>query len=104
MKRVAAIVLVLCLVACSKKSGGSGPTSVPGEKVYPIRGKIVSKISGNSIDLDHEAIPGFMEAMEMPYEVRGAAVKDLPPQGSRIDAKLHVIDDGYWLTDVKKAP
>jgi hypothetical protein len=54
--------------------------------------------------MDHEAIPGFMEAMKMEYPVRGAKVAALPPDNSRIEARLHVTDRGYWLTDVKKIP
>ena len=58
----------------------------------------------NTLRVDHEAIPGFMEAMTMDYSVRGAKVAELPPNKTRVEARLHVSDDGYWLTDVKKAP
>ena len=45
-----------------------------------------------------------VEAMVMDYSVRGAKVAELPPDNSRIQAKLHVTDRGYWLTDVKPIP
>ena len=51
--------------------------------------------------IDHEEIKGFMEAMTMDYSVRGAKVDQLPPNGSKIVAKLHVVDDGFWVSDVK---
>ncbi len=95
------IVLVLVAVAafaCSKEK----PLSEPGEKLYMLRGKIVSRDAGdNTIQLDHEASPGLMEAMTMDYSVRGAKVAQLPPNGSQVEAKLHVTNDAYWVTDVK---
>ena len=27
--------------------------------------------------------------------------RDLPPDGAAVEAKLHVTDHAYWLTDVK---
>ena len=89
---------VIACFACAKQK----PLSEPGEKVYAIRGKILTRdVNDNTIQLDHEAIPGFMEAMTMDYSVRGAKVTQLPPTGSRVVARLHVTSDAYWLTDVK---
>jgi protein SCO1/2 len=94
--------LVLLSVACAKQQK---PLSEPGEKLYTLKGTILSRdASDNSLRLDHQAIPGFMEAMTMDYPVRGAKVAQLPPDKSRVEAKLHVHDERYWLTDVKKAP
>ncbi|HEX6640978.1 MAG TPA: copper-binding protein, partial [Thermoanaerobaculia bacterium] len=61
-------------------------------------------VTSNTLNVDHEAIPGFMEAMTMDYSVRGAKVTALPADKSRIEAKLHVTDRAYWLTDVKTRP
>ena len=106
MRRAAVIVALACAVFLSCDSGTKQkPLSEPGEKLYPIKGKVLSRdVGDNTIRLDHDAIPGFMEAMIMDYSIRGADVKALPPDGSRIEAKLHVTGNGYWLTDVKKAP
>jgi protein SCO1/2 len=104
MKRFAALFLLLLLAAC----GGDGapkPVSEAGEKLYPVRGVLLNRNeTANTIFMDHEAIPGFMEAMKMDYIVRGAEVAALPPDNSRIEARLHVTESGYWLTDVKKIP
>lgn len=76
-----------------------------GQKVYELRGKIVSRDRGeNTLKIDHEEIKGFMEAMTMDYSVRGAKVDRLPADGSKIEAKLHVVDDAYWVSDVRKMP
>lgn len=96
-----AVVLALVLLSCSD-SQKKKPLSEPGEKVYTVKGKIVARDAGdNTIQLDHEAIPGFMEAMTMDYSVRGVQVAQLPPNGARIEARLHVTDKAFWLTDVK---
>lgn len=94
--------LALLLFTCAKHEK---PLSEPGEKLYTLKGTILSRdVSDNSLRVDHEAIPGFMEAMTMDYPVRGAKVAQLPPDQAKIEARLHVHDERYWLTDVKKVP
>jgi protein SCO1/2 len=104
--RTIALALLLTL-ACSKAKidNASKPLSAPGEKVYAMQGRIVSRNAAeNALTLDHKAIPGYMEAMTMDYTVRGAKVGTLPPDGANIDAKLHVTEEkGIWITDVRKS-
>lgn len=107
MKRPSLLILLLFafLLACSGDRDAAKPLSEPGEKLYVVRGVIVSReATSNTINLDHEAIPGFMEAMAMDYAVRGVKVGALPADKTRIEAKLHVTDRAYWLTDVKSVP
>lgn len=104
MKRATLLILVLTLFACGEKEQPK-PVSEPGETLYAVRGKILSRnASDNSLKVDHEPIPGFMEAMIMDYPVRGADVATLPADRSRIEAKLHVTSRAYWITDVKQIP
>lgn len=99
--RVVAAFLTLFLLACGAEKKDR-PLSEPGEKLYPMRGVVLSRSAeDNSLKVDHEAIAGFMEAMTMDYPVRGAQVTALPADKSRIEAKLHVTDRSYWITDVK---
>ena len=42
--------------------------------------------------------------MKMDYAVRGVKVETLPPDQTRIEAKLHVTERSYWITDVKAIP
>lgn len=103
MRRLAVMVLVLLLVACTEEA--PKPASEPGEKLYPVRGTILSRNSSdNTVNMDHEAIPGFMPAMKMDYAVRGAKAGDLPADGKRVEATLHVTERAYWITDVKPIP
>jgi len=100
------LILTLALaVGCDKAriSNADKPLSVPGEKTYALAGKIVGRdASENSLTIDHEAIPGFMEAMTMDYIVRGAKIEALPPNGTAITATLHVTgDNGIWITGLR---
>jgi protein SCO1/2 len=104
VKHVLIALLAVSLVTCGK-SQTQKPIDAAGQKVYDLRGKIVSRDRGdNSLKIDHEEIKGFMEAMTMDYTVRGAKVEQLPPDGTKIHAKLHVVDDAYWVSDVQKTP
>src|SRR5512140_34238 len=92
---VAVAILVAALAACSKEKEKPA-------KTYPIVGKIVSReLQSNSLVIQHQKIEGLMEAMTMPFPVKGAKVQELPPDGSPIHATLHVAEDEYWVTDVK---
>jgi len=104
MKQLAAFLIAIALVACSPEEKPL-PTSEPGEKLYTLRGVVLSRnVEQKSLRVDHEAIPDFMPAMVMDYAVRGADMATLPPDKSRIEARLHVTSRAYWLTDVKKIP
>lgn len=104
MKQWAALFVLLLMVAgCSDEQ--PRPLSEPGEKLYTVRGVILSRDTAqNSLNLDHEEIPGFMTAMKMDYNVRGAKVGELPADQTRIEARLHVTPRSYWITDVKAIP
>ena len=104
MKRAIAVAVAAALALALACTPNEKPLSAPNENVYPLTGKIVSRdAADNTLRIDHEAIPGFMEAMTMDYSVRGASVALLPPNGARVSAKLHVTDSAYWLTDVRAA-
>jgi hypothetical protein len=103
MRRLSVFILLVLVAACSDDP--PRPLSEPGEKLYPVRGVILSRrAADNTVFLDHETIPGFMAAMKMDYAVRGAKVDQLPGNGTRVEAKLHVTQRAYWITDVKPIP
>jgi protein SCO1/2 len=105
MQKVAVLAVMLVVFACAKAKPAEKPLSEAGEKLYAVRGVVVGRDAGdNTLRLDHEEIPGYMEAMIMDYPVRGAAVASLPADKTRVEARLHVRDDRVWLTDVKRIP
>lgn len=96
--------LAILLVACAEDEAPKA-LSESGETLYPVRGTILSRSeAANTLHMDHEEIPGFMPAMKMDYAVRGAKVSELPADGKRVEAKLHVTQQAYWITDVKPIP
>ena len=104
MKRLPLLLVLFALVACSGDDEPK-PVSEPGEKLYTVRGIILTRnASANTVFMDHEAIPGFMEPMKMDYAVRGAEVEALPPDNTRVEARLHVTERAYWITDVRQIP
>ena len=99
------LLLVSALVGGCKNAGGRGSgsgegSSVPaGEvKTFPIRGKVVSvDATKGSVLLDHEAVPGFMDAMTMSYKLKDAGILSELHPGDRITATLLVTKtaDGF---------
>jgi hypothetical protein len=42
-----------------------------------------------------------MGAMKMDYELRGAKVSQLPPDGTSVVVTVHDVNGSYYATDVK---
>jgi len=63
-------------------------------KVYKLRGKVVvADASKGQVTLDHEAIPGFMDAMVMPYKLKDASIVGELHPGDVITADVLVSRD-----------
>jgi protein SCO1 len=75
-------VFAVLLFGCSKQQE---------VKHYELHGRIISidKL-GHQLIIDHDAIPGFMEAMTMPYAVSDNAMLDQAGAGDEIKADLAV--------------
>ena len=79
MRRLSLLVLIAALAAPSLLTGchSKQPTSASTSnfKTYKLRGKVVStNAQTGEVTLDHEAIPGFMEAMTMPYKLKDPSI------------------------------
>jgi protein SCO1/2 len=94
-----------CRQSSNGVSGAAGASSIAasgaaaGElKTFPVRGRIVSVDAAKGmVVLDHEAIPGFMDAMTMPYKLKDPSVVSELHPGDRITAKMLVrkVGDEY---------
>jgi protein SCO1/2 len=64
----------------------------------PVRGLVLRVDAGEArLLVSHEAIPGFMEAMAMPFAVRDArGLAEVRP-GDRISFRLHVRSSDTWI-------
>ena len=63
----------------------------PNYKIYKVRGKVVStNPKTGEATIDAEAIPGYMDAMAMPYKLKDPSVLSELHPGDRITADLEV--------------
>jgi protein SCO1 len=63
-------------------------------KVYKLRGKVVStKAATGEVTVDAQAIPGFMEAMTMPYTLKDPSIVSELHPGDMITADVLVSQD-----------
>ncbi|HEY1900799.1 MAG TPA: SCO family protein [Terracidiphilus sp.] len=69
-------------------------SAVQNFKVYKLRGKVVSTDAAkDEVTLNHGAIPGFMDAMTMPYKLKDASVLSELHPGDVLTADLLVSHD-----------
>lgn len=82
------------LTACSSKP----PEASASAKRYEVKGKVVSVDRPNKkVTIDHQEIPGYMEAMTMPFTLIDDWAFDAIVPGADIQATL-VVDTGRsWL-------
>ena len=70
-------------------------------KRFHLVGKVVAvDAQGSSVVVDHEAIPGFMDAMTMAYPVRDVKVLTPLNVGDEITADVVVASDGAYLENI----
>jgi len=88
-------------VACSKQTQASTPAASK-ETTYPMTATIVSRDPAqNTVNLDNVGVPDKMAAMKMDYDLRGAKVAELPPDGTPVEVTVHDTNGSYYVTDVK---
>jgi len=103
----AVVALCLALSGCSpqstpaeKPAAAAAPATPPPASIqrFDLRGKVVAVDPARMrVTVDHEAIPGFMGAMTMPYQVKDASVLARLSPGDAITAKVVTGDGDYWL-------
>ncbi|MBS1822203.1 MAG: SCO family protein [Acidobacteria bacterium] len=86
----AATLLLLPIAGCQKQSPAT--KTAYQEKTFPVKGRIVGT-DATHVTLDHEAVPGFMEAMTMPYKLKDPSIVSELHPGDRITARIIVQED-----------
>jgi len=98
------IFVPFAFVSCNKGSNSPVvqiPSQVQPAKRYRLQGKVVSiDLRAKMADIDGEAIPGFMEAMTMPYQVKPAEELNKLSAGDTITADVVVQNDDAWLENI----
>ena len=103
-------VLLIALILAGGGLSFSSCHRVSAQKRYPFTGRIVSVDSqAQSAIIDGDAIPGFMDAMAMPYKIKPAATLNHLIPGDSVSAEVVVVSSGaknddaapdYWLENV----
>lgn len=98
------LILLVCLLffGCNKSSNQSAANAAQSAtKHYQLKGKVVSiDQRGKMVNIDNEPIPGFMDSMTMPYQVKPESELDRLHPGDKISADLMVQDDNSWLENI----
>ncbi|HKV38760.1 MAG TPA: SCO family protein [Blastocatellia bacterium] len=88
---ILAVVIILGIAGCHK----SHP------KQYELKGKVVAVDTGlRRVTIAHDAIPGYMDAMTMPYDLKDDWAYSVLKPGDTVNAIL-VVDSGRsWLQNI----
>lgn len=103
LRAALAALAVSVAVGCGGQTGSPDPPAAAVTTNYEIRGTVVAvDISRRILEIDHEAIPGFMPAMTMPYEVAEARLLEGLAPGDRVRGTIRVDSRGYVITSLQK--
>ncbi len=90
----ASLSMVLFLAACQTQK------PLP-QKHYELRGKVVSADrDAGTVTVAHDAIPGFMPAMTMPYPLKDRWAFNVLKPGQNVSATLVVTSERSWLEGI----
>ena len=78
------------------------PASPAAMRTFDVRGTIISlKPERSAVVIEHEEIPGYMNAMTMPFSVRDTnELAGLIP-GEEVRFKMIVTEDDAWIEDIE---
>jgi len=98
------LMMVAALAAFAACTGGSGTGEEAGETTsYEAVGVIVGvKSDGRVLVVDHEKIEGFMDAMQMPFELDDAKLGAGLKKGDTVRFTVSEKAGGWPITKIKK--
>lgn len=110
VRAVRLLSLALALAACSCGRQGSTPFTAPGTnapgatfRTFEVRGVVLElRPEEKTVRIRHEAIPGYMAAMTMPFEVRDTNELAGLEVGDTVVFRLNVTDTEGWIDRVRK--
>jgi protein SCO1/2 len=96
MRRALVSILLVCLVvivACKSK---------PGQERYPFKGIVISiELRGHQALIKHQDVPGLMQGMTMPFNIRDEKVLEALKPGDILQATLVRQEYESWLEDIR---
>ncbi len=111
--RIGLAVALLGVWGCSKPEGAAIPPpptppskaeGAASERTYTLKGKVrrVDPATGE-VTIAHEAIPGFMPAMVMPFTIKAKGGLDDVRAGDEVEGALRVVSEGGLVRDYELA-
>lgn len=98
------LLIGLCLAGLSPGFAGLLPArhSQAGATNYVVRG-VLEEVNrdGHQLVIAHEEIPGFMDAMTMPFRVKDPATLTNAAIGEKITFQLHVTETESWVDRIE---
>jgi protein SCO1/2 len=92
------MLIVVVVAGCSKKESQKQPVV----KKFPVIGRVVAiQLDENKVTLAHEAIPNYMKAMTMPFNVKNSSLLAGLQVGDSVMATLVVVPSGSYLESIK---
>jgi Cu/Ag efflux protein CusF len=95
---------VMLFAACSSGSDAKKRADAPEQEiVYAVRG-VVKKVdpAAGKLTIDHEAIEGYMQAMEMELDAEDTALSADPKPGERVEFELRRVGSRLTVISLKK--
>ena len=93
---------VLCLGLASFGCGRDEKSGADARH-YEVRGIVRGFSPGRqTIEIEHEDVPGFMPSMTMPFIVRDAEARAALRPGDAISFRLHVTEQDSWIDQIQK--
>lgn len=99
-KALFVLLFVALLSGCRSSSVPASGGSKAAQATFQIRGKVVSTDAAH-VTLEGEAVPGFMDAMTMPYKLKDPIVATELHSGDRITATILADKDGSDFANVR---
>lgn len=92
------VVILSCLLTCAVMAGCGAKTP---EQRYELKGKVLNvDQKGKTITVAHDAIPGYMEAMAMPFSLKDERAFVFLAPDDRVQATLVIAGNRSWLEDL----
>lgn len=102
------LAMALLAAGCNKPPGAakSGTVAIPpaaNPRIYPAKGVVVElKPSEKSVGIKHEAVPGYMGAMTMLFEVKDMNELNGLEVGDPVAFRMIVTDTNGWIDQIRK--
>jgi protein SCO1/2 len=95
------LVFVVAVAGCSSQTA----TTKDKSKTYEIKGKVMEIQAASQepkVKLDHEAVPGVMDAMKMWFHVENAKLLEGLKEGDQVQGRFKMPDGKYLITELTK--